>query len=324
MKEKPYASLSLDLDNQWSYMKTHGDAGWESFPSYLDTVAPRFLNMVEDLGVKMTVFVVGQDAAIPSNHSALRNIAEAGHEIGNHSFHHEPWLHLYSREEVETEVRSAEEAIYEATGQRPTGWRGPGFSYAPAVLETLGQRGYAYDASIFPTYLGPLARAYYFMKSGLKREEKANRKQLFGHWREGLRPLKPFHWNLPGGRTLLEIPVTTLPVIKAPFHLSYLLYLATFSEGLAVTYFRLGLWWCRVWGVAPSFLLHPLDFLGGDDVPELSFFPAMNRTGEWKLKMSRRFLEMLCGSFEVISMKEHVRRTESADIPLRDELLAEA
>jgi peptidoglycan-N-acetylglucosamine deacetylase len=25
---KPIASLSLDLDNKWSYMKTHGDPGW--------------------------------------------------------------------------------------------------------------------------------------------------------------------------------------------------------------------------------------------------------------------------------------------------------
>ncbi len=41
-REKPLCSLSLDLDNQWSYMKTHGDAGWESFPSYLDLVVPRF------------------------------------------------------------------------------------------------------------------------------------------------------------------------------------------------------------------------------------------------------------------------------------------
>ena len=27
---KPIASLSLDLDNKWSYMKTHGDAGWDA------------------------------------------------------------------------------------------------------------------------------------------------------------------------------------------------------------------------------------------------------------------------------------------------------
>ena len=35
LMDKPLASLSLDLDNQWSYMKTHGDPGWESLPSYL-------------------------------------------------------------------------------------------------------------------------------------------------------------------------------------------------------------------------------------------------------------------------------------------------
>ena len=39
---RPIASLSLDLDNKWSYMKTHGDQGWEAFPSYLDAVVPRF------------------------------------------------------------------------------------------------------------------------------------------------------------------------------------------------------------------------------------------------------------------------------------------
>ena len=32
------ASISLDLDNLWSYLKTQGAPGWESFPSYLDLV----------------------------------------------------------------------------------------------------------------------------------------------------------------------------------------------------------------------------------------------------------------------------------------------
>src|SRR4051812_47846343 len=90
------ASLSLDLDNKWSYLKTHGDRGWESFPSYLDGVVPRFIELLQDLKLRITVFVVGQDAAIRSNHDALRSLVTAGHGIGNHSFHHEPWLHLYS------------------------------------------------------------------------------------------------------------------------------------------------------------------------------------------------------------------------------------
>src|SRR6185503_7071522 len=103
---KPIASLSLDLDNKWSYMKTHGDPGWEKFPSYLDLVVPRFLDVLQGLDLKITVFVVGQDAALEKNHTALRSISRAGHEIGNHSFHHEPWLHLYSDDEIVRELTS--------------------------------------------------------------------------------------------------------------------------------------------------------------------------------------------------------------------------
>ena len=121
--EKPICSLSLDLDNQWSYMKTHGDSGWESFPSYLNLVVPRFLKILDDFGWKITVFVVGQDAALDKNREALQMIADAGHEIGNHSFHHEPWLHLHSKQQIEDEITRAEEVIEESTGQRPRGFR---------------------------------------------------------------------------------------------------------------------------------------------------------------------------------------------------------
>src|SRR6185369_10188375 len=96
---KPIASLSLDLDNKWSYMKTHGDKGWESFPSYLGIVVPRVLEFLKARNLKITVFVVGQDAALAKNREALGSLAAAGHEIGNHSFHHEPWLHLYTEPE---------------------------------------------------------------------------------------------------------------------------------------------------------------------------------------------------------------------------------
>src|SRR5437868_12574121 len=105
---KPIASLSLDLDNKWSYLKTHGDRGWETFPSYLDTLVPRALDFLSDRDLQITFFVVGQDAALEENFDALRAISERGHEIGNHSFSHEPWMHLYDREKVEHEIRLAE------------------------------------------------------------------------------------------------------------------------------------------------------------------------------------------------------------------------
>src|SRR5438105_11586537 len=127
-KMKHIASLSLDLDNKWSYMKTHGDAGWETFPSYLDVVVPRVLAFLKERDLKITFFIVGQDAALGKNHDAIASIAAAGHEIGNHSYKHEPWLHLYSKEELIEEFEKTETAIGEVTGKQTVGFRGPGFS----------------------------------------------------------------------------------------------------------------------------------------------------------------------------------------------------
>jgi peptidoglycan-N-acetylglucosamine deacetylase len=80
MNRKPIASLSLDLDNQWSYMKIHGDPNWDQFPSYLDVVIPRTLEMFRELNLTITFFIVGQDAALAKNWSSIRSISLAGHE----------------------------------------------------------------------------------------------------------------------------------------------------------------------------------------------------------------------------------------------------
>jgi len=312
----PIASLSLDLDNQWSYMKTHGDPDWDSFPSYLDLAVPRFLSLLKERGLRITVFVVGQDAALEKNGAALRLLAGAGHEIGNHSFHHEPWLHLYPEEEIQNEIARAEEAIERATGQRPRGFRGPGFSLSRAVLRVLARRGYRYDCSTFPTSIGPLARAFYFLRSNLPREEREKRRQLFGGFREVLRPVDPYRWDLPEG-SLLEIPVTTLPWLRVPIHLSYVLYLSAFSLPLARAYFGGALAACRAAGTAPSILLHPLDFLSGEDIGALSFFPGMSLPTERKLACVAACLDQFARAFDVRCMAEHADALERApELPM--------
>jgi peptidoglycan/xylan/chitin deacetylase (PgdA/CDA1 family) len=307
----PYASLSLDLDNQWSYMKTHGDAGWQSHPSYLDAVVPRILEFLAARRLTITFFIVGQDAALDKNLEALRSIAAAGHEIGNHSYRHEPWLHLYSRDELEQELIRAEDAIEAATGVRPRGFRGPGFSLSEGTLETLARRGYDYDATVFPNLLNPLARAYMFSTSKLTDAEKEQRSALFGTWKDALRPVRPFRWGLQGGN-LLEIPVTTLPGVKVPMHLSYLIYLAKFSRTAAKAYFRFALRVCRATGTQPSILLHPLDFMGREDCASLAFFPGMDLARDHKLAILSEIFDLLMAKHELISMGEHARRAADA------------
>jgi peptidoglycan-N-acetylglucosamine deacetylase len=319
---KQIASLSLDLDNKWSYMKTHGDAGWESYPSYLDVVVPRALGFLKERDLNITFFIVGQDAELEKNHEAISSIAAAGHELGNHSFNHEPWLHLYSKDELQQEFDKTEAALEGLTGRRPTGFRGPGFSLSPAVLEVLSERGYDYDCSTLPTYIAPLARAYYFFRSPeMSEEEREKRKKLFGKFSDGFRSIKP-HFIETSGRTLVEIPVTTFPGVKTPIHASYLLYLATFSVSAAKAYWASALAACRTLGVEPSLLLHPLDFMCGDDAPELRFFPGMDMPLERKLCLMSDFIGEFCRHFDVTNMASHAQLFRNKQLVLQQSEVA--
>jgi peptidoglycan-N-acetylglucosamine deacetylase len=299
------ATLSLDLDNKWSYMMVHGDAGWQEYPSYLDTVVPRALEALRAFDLKITFFIVGADAGIASNRAALKSIADDGHEIGNHSFHHIPWLHKRSRAEVDDELARAEEAIETATGQHPTGFRGPGYTRSPQILEVLAARGYTYDASPLSTWIGPLARAYYLSGTKLEASQGADRDELFGSFSDGFGPNRPFVAQTPSG-PITVVPVTTMPVFRVPIHVSYVLYLRGVSPHLARAYVRFAFAMCRLTRTEPSILLHPLDFIGGDEVPELRFFPGMQLAGEVKRETVNDVLGLLARGFSVQKLGDYV------------------
>ena len=302
---RPLASLSLDLDDLWTYQKTHGDPGWEQRRSYLPVLMPPLLDLLDDLSCRITFFIVGADAVVPENIPWLRMITARGHEVGNHSFNHECWLQHYTADEIIGEIEKTEQAIVAATGERPRGFRGPGFSWSPLLLEALAERGYLYDSSTLPTYLGPLARAYFLATARLTTEQRRRRQDLFGSFRDGFRPIGAYRWSLPSGRGLLEIPVTTAPVVKTPFHMSYLIYLSRFSRPLMRGYLRAALGLCRMTGITPSFLLHPLDVLGPEHAPELAFFPGMDLPAEHKRALVREVLGTLAAQFTLVPMSVH-------------------
>jgi hypothetical protein len=106
-------------------------------------------------------------------------------------------------------------------------------------------------------------------------------------------------------RPLLEIPVTTMPLFKLPIHMSYLLYLGQFSQALAASYFRVALGLCRLTGVEPSILLHPLDFMGADDDQDLAFFPAMKLPAATKMAIVEKALDQLAAHYRIVPLREH-------------------
>ena len=314
---KGLASVSLDLDDLWSYLKVQGNPAWSARPTYLGKFLPLALDALDAAGIRITFFIVGADAARPEHRDVMPLITARGHEVGNHSFEHDSWLHTYTPEALELEIVRAEEAIGEATGMRPLGFRGPGYSWTPGLLSLLAARGYLYDASTLPTFIGPLARWYYFRTARLSAADRQTRRLLFGRFRDGFRPLSAHLLRLTDTASILEIPVTTMPLTRTPFHLSYLLYLSRVSRTAMRAYLRTALALCARRGVEPSFLLHPLDLLGADDVADLSFFPGMDLPGELKREIFSEVIGEIVARFRPVPMSEHARSLLRRGVPER-------
>lgn len=313
---KPYASISLDADNLWSYLKTRGDQSWESRPSYLPVLADRLLELWDRLGVQGTVFVVGHDAAQPDGAQLVRSLHEAGHEIANHSYEHEPWLHRYPLDQLTSDIARTEEAIVAAGAPRPRGFRGPGYSLSPELVNLLAERGYRYDCSTLPTWIGPLARAYYFRSTQLNADEQEERSLLFGRASEVKRPNRPYLWQ--SNPDVLELPVTTMPFFRVPIHLSYLITAHQINPRLAGVYERMALRLCRLSGTQPSILMHPLDLIDTADAPGLEFFPAAEFPAARKTAIAERLIRRLQESFTLVGTGVHAEKLRAGRLSHKD------
>lgn len=309
MRDEPLASLSIDLDDKWAYLRSRGDAAWESRPSYLPKVVPRMVDFLGERGLDCTVFVVGEDVTRDAGAAEVERLARAGFEIANHSQSHLPYLNALPADEVEAEIATAEEGIERVTGTRPTGFRAPGFSWSPEVLAILARRGYAYDASVFPSFVGPLARLYVRMSGFRAAKPQAaddTPEQRFSSVGDALRDLRPHPIETAAG-SLTELPVTTMPLTRAPIHFTYVSFLAQKSRAAARAYWRTAMRLCRLRGVGPSLLLHPLDFLGEEDEPDLAYFPGMKLTREAKLRLLSDTLADLSNNRRLVTTAEHAR-----------------
>lgn len=291
-------SFSIDLDDLWAYLKVKEDPKWREYPSYLPAFIPPFLDALDSLKLKITFFIVGKDASLSRNRELMQEIVKRGHEVANHSFNHEPWLHTYAPNKLREEILLAEEAIQSACGQKPLGFRGPGFVFSPEIISILKERNYLYDSSILPSFIGPLARLYFSTIS----KGSENRDKLFGSFHDGLKSNKVHEVD-----GLTEIPVTTIPYLKTPFHLSYLMYLASYSPALMKGYLNLAIRSCLLDGVSPNFLIHPPDFLDAKLAPDLAFFPGMTIGHEKKRALFIETIEAFTKHFSPVLLSDRAR-----------------
>jgi peptidoglycan-N-acetylglucosamine deacetylase len=81
---------------------------------------PAVLDALERAGVKATFFLVGEQLLV--HHELGRAVAEAGHEVGLHGFHH---VEHDTLEDPRDDLLRGLDAIESATGVRPTLCRPP-------------------------------------------------------------------------------------------------------------------------------------------------------------------------------------------------------
>ncbi|HKE11666.1 MAG TPA: polysaccharide deacetylase family protein [Myxococcota bacterium] len=117
---------------------------------------PRIFDLLERCGVRASFFVEGWNGL--HHPEEVAEIVRRGHELGMHGWVHEHWSSLSPGEERELAAR-ATDALAQATGLRPRGFRAPGGARTPETAGILLAQGYAYDASLGrgmrPEHLAP-------------------------------------------------------------------------------------------------------------------------------------------------------------------------
>lgn len=213
--------VTIDMDNYGEYRSLVDSTGAEAEASFYRDAAPRFLDLLDEHGVRATFFVIGRDAARPEHRKILAEMAARGHEIGNHSYTHPYNFRELTAAEKKAEIVQAEAAIADVVGERPVGFRTPSCDVDLETLTLLSERGYLYDSSIFPS---PFMWA--FMLYGKLIVHRSD--YQLGH------PLSVFAPGLPyvpsadrlhrpsasagDGPEIVEIPISVVPGLRVPFY----------------------------------------------------------------------------------------------------------
>lgn len=146
-------AVSVDLDEIPCYTAIHGltlplTAAAEQ--AVYRKALPRLAALFAAHDVRATLFAIGRDLEQEHASAALRELAQQGHEIGNHSYGHRYDLTRMPEHEMREQVARGSEVIERAVGRRPVGFRAPGYTFTDKLQRVLQELEVGYDSSVFP------------------------------------------------------------------------------------------------------------------------------------------------------------------------------
>lgn len=305
---RPIATLQVDVDELWVYYESIGQQTPPAAPAQVYAQAiPRLLDLFDHFGIRATFFVCGRD--LPAQAGTVAEMARRGHEVANHSTGHRNGYARLSRSEKHADIAAADNLITQASGQRPVGFKSPGFSFSPDLLDVLAELGYLYDSSLLPTFYAPLLRALQRALSGGHVDE-----THYGSARNGLAPLIPFRiaaskrelsdpqLAIENPQSMWEAPVTTMPIVRLPMHSTFVL-----SAGRWL--FDLGLALAKARRVPINYLLHAADVVDAVPDPALASFRFLTQSWAAKRRLYEHMLGALSDAYRLVPTREFIRST---------------
>ena len=188
-------ALSFDIEDWFHIVEVRAVEDPKLWPELhaKSSLVERYTDLILDVcarrNTKATFFLLGWVAE--RHPEMVRRIADAGHEIGVHSYWHRKVYEL-TPESFHEDMRQAIDVIEQASGTRVAGFRAPSFSITHGcewAFDVLAELGLLYDASLFPAKRG---HGGYACEPGIHLIE------------------------TPKGRKLPELPMSVAPVGLGP------------------------------------------------------------------------------------------------------------
>lgn len=143
--------FSVDLEDYFHPTEVgHCVSNWAHFAPRIELGTGLLLDLLAEHNTRGTFFVLGW---VADRHPQLvKRIAEAGHEIGCHSYHHR-LVYSLTPEEFREDTLRAVRVIEGVLGVSPKLYRAPSYSIVSKsfwALEILAELGFTHDSSIYP------------------------------------------------------------------------------------------------------------------------------------------------------------------------------
>jgi polysaccharide deacetylase family protein (PEP-CTERM system associated) len=183
-------AMTVDVEDYYhvaAFAKVIDPQDWERWPSRVEANTQRLLQLFADHHIKITFFILGWVAQ--RYPQLVKTIAQAGHEVASHGYSHQ-LIYRQTPAVFREETQRSKTLLEDLTGAPVVGYRAASYSITRQslwALEILGDLGFTWDSSIFPTR----------------------------HDNYGIpgSPEEPYRIITPAGQALAEFPLTTAKVL---------------------------------------------------------------------------------------------------------------